>query len=210
MTRSWGGGGHRSDLRTAGGILLAAGSVILMAIITAEALYPAPYTTGGNEISDLGGARPPEALVFQPSATIFNVAMIVVGLAVIAAAVLAHRGLGRWVLTVPLGLLGIGALGVGLFPGTTGTPHALAAMVTFVAGGLACVAGGVVTAGPFRWLSVALGSISLLTLASYMTLGDGAPLAGLGVGGVERWVVYPIVLWIVGFGGYLSARAGVA
>ncbi|MGM0510617.1 MAG: hypothetical protein ACQESD_05765 [Thermoplasmatota archaeon] len=23
------------------------------------------------------------------------------------------------------------------------------------------------------------------------------------VGGIERWVVYPLLLWIIGFGGYL-------
>jgi hypothetical protein len=28
-------------------------------------------------------------------------------------------------------------------------------------------------------------------------------VAFLGVGGAERWVVYPIVLWLIGFGGYL-------
>lgn len=52
-----------------GTLMFVAGVVILMGIITAEALYPVTYTTSGNEISDLGGTRPPEALVFQPSST---------------------------------------------------------------------------------------------------------------------------------------------
>jgi hypothetical protein len=29
-------------------------------------------------------------------------------------------------------------------------------------------------------------------------------LARLDLGGVERWMVYPILLWLVGFGGYLT------
>lgn len=196
-----------AELRVAGAMLVTAGAIILLGIITAEALYPAPYATGVNEISDLGGTRPPEGLVFQPSATIFDASMVVIGLVVIVAAVLVQRGFERRAVTIPLLLLGIGALGVGVFPGNTGTPHALSAMLTFVSGGVACVTGAIVTRGPFRVLSVALGAVSLLTLGSYMVLGESAPMAGLGVGGVERWIVYPIVLWVTAFGGYLAGRA---
>jgi hypothetical protein len=29
------------------------------------------------------------------------------------------------------------------------------------------------------------------------------PVAILGIGGLERWVAYPVALWVTGFGGYL-------
>jgi hypothetical protein len=48
--------------------------------------------------------------------------------------------------------------------------------------------------------------ISLGSLLSYVLVGEGTPLMPLGIGGVERWVAYPIVIWVTGFGGYLSAR----
>lgn len=193
------------EVHLAGSGLVLAGSVILLAIISAEALYPGVYSTGGNEISDLGGTRPPEGLVLQPSATIFNAAMLASGALVLVAALLVQRGLGRLSVTIPLAMLGAGAIGVGLFPGDTGTPHALAAMLTFVSGGVAGVSAAATTRAPFRYLSMTLGGISLLALGSYMVLGEVGILAELGTGGVERWVAYPIVLWLVAFGGYLTA-----
>lgn len=195
------------DLQIGGALLFVAGAIILLGIITAEALYPAPYSTGGNAISDLGGSEPPASVVLQPSATIFDVSMVVVGLLVLVGSVLVHRAFGRWSVTIPLALLGAGALGVGLFPGDTGTPHALFAMLTFVAGGIAAITTGLLVRGPYRYLSIGLGAIALLTLGSYFILGESSPMMRLGVGGLERWIVYPIVLWVIGFGAWMNGRA---
>jgi hypothetical membrane protein len=196
-----------TDLRLGGTLLFVAGAVILMGIISAEALYPEAYSTSLNEISDLGGTRPPESLIFQPSATIFNISMIVIGLMVMAGSVFAQRAFSRLSVTLPITILGAAALGVGLFPGNTGTPHAIFAMITFVSGGVAAITASRVATAPFRYVSMVLGAVALLTLGSYMLVGDASPLGGLGVGGVERWIVYPVVLWVTAFGGYLSGRA---
>ena len=198
-----------TDLRLGGLLLTVAGATILMGIITAEALYPATFTTGGNEISDLGGTRPPDSRIFQPSAAIFDVSMIAIGILVIAASWFVDRAFGRRSVTIPMTVLGIGALGVGLFPGNTGNPHAIFAMVTFVAGGVAAISAARVASGPFRLVSLVLGAASLVTLVTYMVVGDAGPMASLGIGGVERWIVYPVVLWVVAFGGYLSGRGDV-
>jgi hypothetical protein len=29
----------------------------------------------------------------------------------------------------------------------------------------------------------------------------------LGIGGLERWIAYPILLWVTGFGGYLIGHS---
>lgn len=196
-----------TDLRIGGTLLVVAGATILMGIITAEALYPGAFSTGGNEISDLGGTRPPNSVVLQPSATIFDLSMIAIGALVLAGAWFVHGAFGRRSATIPLALLGLGAFGVGVFPGYTGTPHALCAMTTFVSGGVAAITVGRVVDGPFRVVSILLGAVALGTLATYLFLGEASPMAGLGIGGVERWIVYPIVLWVVAFGGYLSGLA---
>jgi hypothetical membrane protein len=196
-----------TDLRVGGGLLLLAGATILMGIITAEALYPGSFSTGANEISDLGGTRPPNSVILQPSATIFNMAMTVIGVLVVAGSWFVQRALGRHSVTIPIAVLGVGALGVGLFPGNTGGPHALFAMITFVSGGIAALSAARVATAPFRYISFLLGAVSLATLGTYMLLGDASPMAMLGIGGVERWIVYPVVLWITAFGGYLCGRA---
>jgi hypothetical membrane protein len=85
-TRTW-----ATDLRLGGGLLLVAGATILMGIITAEALYPGTFSTGANEISDLGGTRPPNSVILQPSATIFDASMVLIGVLVMAGSWFVHR-----------------------------------------------------------------------------------------------------------------------
>jgi hypothetical membrane protein len=196
-----------TDIRLGGSLLVSAGALILMGIVSAEALYPVAYSTGANTISDLGGTKAPENLVYQPSAAIFDLSMVVVGLLVIIGSWFVHRAIRRRSVTIPLAILGVGALGVGVFPGDTGNPHAVFAMVTFVSGGVAAISASRVATAPFRYVSIALGVISLATLLSYMVLGDSSPMAGLGIGGIERWIVYPVLLWVTAFGGYLAGRA---
>jgi hypothetical membrane protein len=194
---------HRT---TAGALLFLAGAVFLMGVITAEALYPADYSTSTNEISDLGATRPPNSVILQPSATIFDTTMIATGLAIVVAAYCLQRVFGRYAATIPLALLGVGALGVGVFPGNYAIVHPLLAMLAFVAGGLAAILSYTVVAPPLRYLSIALGAVSLATLILAIVLGDSGPIGLLGDGGAERWVAYPIVLWLTVFGGYLMSR----
>lgn len=196
-----------SNLHLGGLLLFSAGAILLMGIITAEALYPVRYSTAANEISDLGGTRPPAGLVFQPSATIFNVSMMFTGLLVSVASIVVQRATGHLAAPLALAVLGLSALLVGVFPGNTGTPHAIAAMVAFISGGVAAMLGSRIAAPPFRYVLALLGAVNLVLLASYFTLGDANPLWALGVGGAERWVAYPVILWLMGFGGYLAGRA---
>jgi len=64
-----------------------------------------------------------------------------------------------------------------------------------------------VLSSPLRYISVSMGVISLSALLLYLTMGDSSPFAPLGVGGTERWVAYPVVLFILGCGGYLLGRS---
>jgi hypothetical membrane protein len=193
----------RAPHKTAGGLLLTAGATIVMGIITAEALYTNPYNTR-MEISDLGATD--TGVILQPSSTIFNATMLVAGAMILTGAWFTHRALHRRAASIPTGLLGLGVLGVGIFPGNIHPQHPLFAFTAFLAGGLAVLLSAWVTPQPLRAIFAVMGTISLgFTLASVFLL-EWGPFARLELGGVERWMVYPVLLWLVGFGGYLTAH----
>jgi hypothetical membrane protein len=193
----------RAPHKLAGGLLLTAGATILLGIITAEALYTAPYTTRA-EISDLGATD--SGVILHPSSYIFNATMLVAGAMIILGAYFTHQALHRRAVTIPTGLLGIGALGVGIFPGNIHPWHPIFAYTAFLAGGLAVLLSYKVTPQPLRAIFTVMGVVSLLFTVAGTFLLEWGPFAALELGGVERWMVYPVVLWLVGFGGFLAAR----
>jgi hypothetical membrane protein len=194
------------DAKIAGVLLSLAGAAILMGFITAEALYPGAYTTHTNTVSHLGAFEPPNSVVLQPSAAIFDVTMLVTGAMILAGAWFAYRALRRKAVLIPTALLGVGTVGVGIFPLTHPTPHTLFAFTAFLAGGIAVVLSSRLTAAPFRYLWTVLGTIALAaTVLAVDAFRTWWPIAELGEGGLERWIVYPVVLWLVAFGSYLMA-----
>jgi len=180
--------------RTAGALIMVAAFIVLMGIITGEALYPG-YHTGEDTISDLAWR--------EPSATIFNAAMIVGGVMYsLTAILLRHAGLTRSV-TVPAFLMGVGGVGVGIFPVYTGTPHYIAALMAFGGGAFTALMAGRTADPPFKHISLALGTISLVSLVLFSVVWRNGPFGPLGEGGMERWVAYANMIWAIGFGGYL-------
>lgn len=194
------------DAALAGVLLLLAGGVSLLGIITAEALHPDYATT--QEISDLGSTIPPDPVSYEPTATIFNATMITTGVLVLLSAVFLYRSGARRVLSVPLAVFGAGVLGVGVFPGDVMPWHGIAALVTFTSGGIAAVLASRAVSKPFAYLCLLLGGFSLASLVYAIAIGPTGPLGDLEAGGIERWVAYPLLVWISGYGGYLMGATG--
>jgi hypothetical membrane protein len=196
----------RQRLSAVAGILYSsAGFVLLMGIITAETKYPVfrHYTTR-QEISDLGGTGPPERLVTQPSAMIFDTIMLIAGVLLLAGAFVLWQLYRDRLLTVAAALFGAGAFLVGIFPGNT-TPHWFVALIAFVFSALTAIAAFRVTSAPFRYISLSVGLLSLVALIAG-ELGDNSYFVkSIGIGGTERWQVFPIILWLACYGGYLLA-----
>jgi hypothetical membrane protein len=186
-----------NKIKKAGLLLFLAGAIIFMGIITAEAFYPSGYTTANSEISDLGATVRPNSVSYQPSAAIFNYTMMLAGLMTAVAALLQHKWYKKYLFTIPLLLLGVGMLGVGVFPGNKDPWHGIFALLTFNMGGLMAITSFKIVSAPFKYTGIVFGLITLITLytASFF-------IPVIGDGGTERWVAYPVVLWLTGIGGY--------
>jgi hypothetical membrane protein len=188
------------NLTRAGILFFLAGSIILMGIITAESFYPAdhPYTTAKSMISDLGATEPPNSIITQPSANIFNISMIMSGILILFGVIFLFRYYNDRIASILVGLLGLGALGVGIFPGNINPQHPIFALTTFISGGLSAIYSYRLIKSPFKYLALLFGLISLFFLFTSNIL-----IPVLGGGGVERWVAYPVLIWLIVFGGYL-------
>ena len=188
-------------LKLPGILFFLAGFIIFMGIISGEIFYPSEFNSRDHYISELAASLTPGILHPQPSTAIFNLSMIVSGVMIIFGAVILYIITRKWLVSLPLGLYGAGFLGVGIFPGNIVPWHGIFAMVIFVSGGLAAVASFKIVGSPLRYLFPFLGVVSLVLLVTYNSF-----VLLLGVGGAERWVLYPVVFFITGLGGYLSAR----
>ena len=191
----------KKNTKTAGLLIFLAGSIILMGIITAETFYPSGYTTANSEISDLGATVKPNSVSYQPSASIFNYTMILAGLMITVAAVLQHKAFKKYLFSIPLLLLGVGMLGVGFFPGDKDPYHGMFALLTFNMGGLMAIVSFKIVSAPFSYIGIVFGLITIITL---YTASFFIPI--IGDGGTERWVAYPVVLWLTGIGGYMLSK----
>lgn len=192
-------------LNRSGTLFFLAGSVVLMGIITAEAFYPPGYSTAHSQISDLGSTVPPGSVVYQPSAGIFNSTMLAAGLMVLMGTWYLHQFFSEWLVSIPLSLFGLGLVGVGFFPGNQVPYHNMSAMLAFLSGGVSAIAAARIGSTPFRYFGIVFGFIALA--AWFMAvLSPDLLFPFIGDGGTERWVAYPIMLWLIGFGGYLMNK----
>ena len=172
------------------GILLILGAVqFVLAMVIAESIQPG-YGIADNYVSDLGVGN---------SALLFNCSIILLGISICMSAYLIFQKFKNAPFSVLFFLGGIGTMGVGIFPETTGSIHLTFALVAFLCGGLSMIASYAIIKKTLGMISIALGVISLSALILFIT----HVFLGLGPGGMERLIVYPELLWCVALGGYL-------
>jgi len=191
-----------SNSKMAGALIFVGSAQFIVALIVAEALYPG-YSISQNYISDLGATCRVTCQVVEPSSTIFNSSVFLLGLLAIFGAYSIWRGSHSRLLSVLVAVTGLGAMGVGLFPETAGVIHNIVSLITFVFAGLSAIASYKLQKAPFSYFSILLGAMTLVALALYTS----ETFLGLGPGGMERMIVYPALIWAAGFGAYLFASS---
>ena len=100
------------------------------------------------------------------------------------ARLISHRNGWRWIISETAGII-----------------HTILSFITFFFGGLSAIASYKLVKAPFAYLSVLMGMISLIALVLF----GSKIFMGLGPGGMERMIAYPLLLWLIGFGGNLMS-----
>jgi hypothetical membrane protein len=196
---------HGAALWLAGTLLF----VLAMVVVQLAWSGPPAYSLKANYISDLGntGCGPwpssTSARVCSPWHDVFNGAIIVLGVFIPFGAILSRTAFPkRRSATVGLGLLaiaGIGAMTVGFSPENVNlTVHTLGSVLAFLFGNLALIVLGFAMFRDTRWdgyraYSMFSGLIGLVALALFAS----HDYVGLGVGGMERLIVAPPLLWLL-------------
>jgi hypothetical membrane protein len=194
--------------KVAGAIFFIAVTQFTLGFIISEALYPG-YSVHDNYISDLG---------IGPSSIIFNSSAFLLGLlSLVATYFLRHSSNFKTVNRLLL-LMAIGAMGVGVFTKDFTVAHGAVSSMAFFFGGLSAIASFKVLKKPLSWISIILGAMTLgaLVLFSSGMVASGSLTSteaydsifylSLGPGGMERMIVYPLLIWLAGFAGHLVTK----
>ena len=177
--------------KVAGVFFFIAASQFILGLIVAEALYPG-YSISTNYISDLG---------VGPSSTVFNVSIFLLGLLSIIGTYYLQRAFNLKMITILLTIAAVAAMGVGIFTENSEPMHMFASFFVFLFSGLSAISSCRLIKYPFNIIVILLGLVSVLAMILFME----NIYVGLGVGGMERMIVYPILIWMIGLGGFLIA-----
>ena len=187
------------------GIFMLVGCIqYILAVNIAQAMFPG-YNTAINSLSDLGGSLP----LVEPSAIIFNLSNIILGILLIASVYLILKSGGCRLFSSCLAVFGGAMIFLSILPEYTVTPHLIFAVIAFLSGSLALIFSYRLGINiPMTIIGIILGLISLITILSVFFIGIGPQntLNLLGKGGAERLIIYLIVLYLTALGGYLASR----
>ncbi len=179
-----------------------------LCLIIAEALYSG-YSISDNYVSDLG---------VGPSAIIFNSSVFALGLSIASGTYFLGHDSRLRTARILLFLMSAGAMGVGVVTKNFTLGHGAVSSAAFFFGGLSAITSSLALKKPLSLVGVLLGAMSISALALF-SIGmvasgsisstfayDSIFYLGLGPGGMERMVVYPLLMWLALFGGQLTMQ----
>ncbi len=206
---------HGAILLIVGALEFVAGMIITQLLWDTSPPY-GQYSLLHNYISDLGAVHCGQVAlslggryICSPGHDVFNASIVLMGVILVLACVLIRTGFPpRRTSTIGLALLAIsaiGAIGVGLSPEDVNLQvHTASALVAFLFGNVALVVLGIAMFRDTRWsgyraytiLSGLVGFIALCLFAAKV-------YGPLYVGGMERLIVAPLLLWAIVAGVHL-------
>ena len=189
-------------LTVSGSLFLVGGVQWFLGILAAESWYDG-YSSRIDYVSELG---------IGPTALIYNLSVFTLGAFMVLGAFVLYKSTAKKLLPILVAISGIGAMGVGVFPGYMQPMHSIATMLAIMFGAFAAMASYTYQTKPMSIISLILGSMSLIlsiVFIPYLGLPTGSTVTFMGMakGSLERWAINPILAWIIGFGGYLAGSA---
>src|SRR3972149_4947905 len=146
-----------SKRTVAGTLFLVAATQFVLGLTIAEALYPG-YSVSNNYVSDLG---------VGPSSMVFNSSVFLLGLLLLAGTYFLRHLSNFKTLNILLLLMGIGAMGVGVFTKDFRTIHGAVSSMAFFFAGLSAIASFKVLKKPLSLISIILGAMTLGALVLF-------------------------------------------
>ncbi len=194
--------------KLAGILFFVAVTQFALCLVIAETTYDG-YSVSGNYVSDLG---------VGPSAIVFNASAFTLGVLIAFGAYFLGSDPKLKTMRILLFLMAIGAMGVGFVTKAFTLGHGAVSSAAFFFGGLSAIASSRVLKKPLSLVGVILGAVSIGALALFSvgmvasgsissTIAyDSEFYLGLGPGGMERMIIYPLLMWLALFGGQLTVQ----
>ncbi|MHA2060435.1 MAG: DUF998 domain-containing protein [Candidatus Ranarchaeia archaeon] len=187
------------DSRLIAGLLFFVGAAQwFLVIVLSEGLAPG-YNGSIYYVSDLGVGL---------TAVLYNSSLILFGILIMLGGFFVYRAFKtRW-FAVLLVVTGIGAAGVGVFPTNIQPIHGIFQAIALIVGAIVAMWSYRYQRSPFSHIAFVLGLLSLgscILFFPYMGLAMESTVRFLGLtkGSMERFVIYTLVIWLLGFGSYL-------
>lgn len=182
--------------RAAGTLFLIAVFQFMISVIVGGALTDG-YSVSYNYLSDLG---------VGPLSMIFNSSIFLLGILTIIGSYLLQRTVKIWILTIPLALMSIGAMGAGIFPEkavhVSDLTHNIPSALFLLFGPLSAIASYKPLKMPLSLINLTLGVVGLTAFTLFVS----NTYLKLGEGGIQRLIVYPFLIALIGLGAYLTAQ----
>lgn len=170
------------------------------------------YSWRLNAISDLGATSCgmfDDRLVCSPLHSVMNTSLILLGIGMVVGSVLLYVTLRRSrVAFLLMALAGVGVALVGVFPeDSIFWAHIVGQDLAFVFGNIALIIFGLTLRFPrwFKWYSIASGLVALVALMLFLS----HQRFFLELGGMERVVAYPLIVWLIVTGMYTAVKRDV-
>jgi hypothetical membrane protein len=190
--------------------------LFLLLNAASEAIYP-NFSLQTNAMSDM-------ATVGVRTFAIEEIAILGIGICWTVGAYYLFRNTRKRGMMILNLLPGVGFLLAGLSPENVNVViHSIGALLAFPLGGVAAILSYRVIRSQFKYFSIALGALSLVS--TFITFFGGqiigpcgscaADVPGyiqsleqlvLGLGGWESMIIYPLLIWLMGFGSNLLAE----